>query len=111
MTNGDAKNKHITLAYSIAYNSCVFNRPKGAEIVLLNAPGRGGKFLRFSYEAAPCLSLWDRCPLGAERVLSVPLRSPASLRGGARGAASAAGLGAPGVEKSCIRAKAAIYSL
>ena len=34
MTNGDAKNKHITLAYSIAYNSCVFNRPKGAEIVL-----------------------------------------------------------------------------
>ena len=49
MTNGDAKNKHIALAYSIAYNSCVFNRPKGAEIVLLNAPGRGGKFLRFSY--------------------------------------------------------------
>ena len=33
-TNGNAKNKHITLAYSIAYNSCVFNRPKGAEIVL-----------------------------------------------------------------------------
>ena len=34
MTNGDAKNKHIALAYSIAYNSCVFNRPKGAQIVL-----------------------------------------------------------------------------
>ena len=34
MTNGDAKNKHIILAYSIAYNSYVFNRPKGAEIVL-----------------------------------------------------------------------------
>ena len=34
MTNGDAKNKHITLAYSIAYNSCVFNRPKGAQTVL-----------------------------------------------------------------------------
>ena len=34
MTNGDAKNKHITLAYSIAYNSCVFNRAKGAQIVL-----------------------------------------------------------------------------
>ena len=34
MTNGDAKNKHITLPYSIAYNSYVFNRPKGAEIVL-----------------------------------------------------------------------------
>ena len=34
MTNGDAKNKHITLAYSIAYNSYVFNRPKGAQTVL-----------------------------------------------------------------------------
>ena len=34
MTNGDAKNKHITLAYSIAYNSRVFNRPKGAQTVL-----------------------------------------------------------------------------